>query len=185
MLELGPAVRPLRTGNRSPFRLFSTPHFLVAAAGSLFALGYWPAAEHRSTERGLTFFYGLLAASMAILVMARNGVFFLMVWEIMALSAYFLLVTEHEREDVRRAGIVYLIATHTGSAALLCLFSLLAGQSGSFLLPAAGSLVRAADRLPWSLPWPPLSVSAPRPVSCRSTSGSPRHMPTLRATSRP
>ena len=72
---------------------FLLPIFLVAAAGSLFALGYWPAAEHRSTERGLTFFYGLLASSMAILVMARNGVFFLMVWEIMALSAYFLLVT--------------------------------------------------------------------------------------------
>jgi hydrogenase-4 component B len=58
----------------------------------------------------------------------------------MALSAYFLLVTEHDREDVRRAGTVYLIATHTGSAALYVLFSLLAVQSGSFLLPAAGSL---------------------------------------------
>ncbi|MDD2852625.1 MAG: proton-conducting transporter membrane subunit [Desulfuromonadaceae bacterium] len=119
---------------------FLIPVFLVAAAGSLFALGYWPAAEHPSTERGLTFFYGILASSMAILVTARNGVFFLMVWEIMALSAYFLLATEHEHEDVRRAGIVYLIATHTGSAALYVLFSLLASQSGSYLLPAAGSL---------------------------------------------
>ncbi|HIJ96540.1 MAG TPA: hydrogenase [Desulfuromonadales bacterium] len=119
---------------------FLLPIFIVAAAGSLFALGYWPAKEHRATERGLTFFYGILAASMAILVTARNGAFFLMVWEIMALSAYFLLVTEHEREDVRRAGTVYLIATHTGSAALYVLFSLLAAQSGSFLLPAAGSL---------------------------------------------
>ncbi|MBP1728098.1 MAG: dehydrogenase (quinone) [Deltaproteobacteria bacterium] len=119
---------------------FLLPIFLVAAAGSLFSLGYWPAADHRATERGLTFFYGLLASSMAILVMARNGVFFLMVWEVMALSAYFLLVTEHEREDVRRAGIVYLIATHTGSAALYVYFSLLACQTGSFLLPAAGSL---------------------------------------------
>jgi hydrogenase-4 component B len=119
---------------------FLLPVFIVAAAGSLFALGYWPAKEHRSTERGLTFFFGILASSMAILVTARNGVFFLMVWEIMALSAYFLLVTEHDREDVRRAGTVYLIATHTGSAALYVLFSLLAVQSGSFLLPAAGSL---------------------------------------------
>lgn len=119
---------------------FLIPIFLVAGAGSLFALGYWPASEHPSTESGLTFFYGILASSMAILVMARNGVFFLMVWEIMAISAYFLLVTEHDREDVRRAGVVYLIATHTGSAALYVLFSLLSAQSGSFLLPAAGSL---------------------------------------------
>lgn len=119
---------------------FLLPIFTVAAAGSLFAIGYWPAVAHRSTEPGLTFFYGLLASSMALLVMARNGVFFLMAWEIMALSAYFLLVTEHGREDVRRAGTLYLIATHTGSAALLVFFSLLAAHTGSFLLPGAGSL---------------------------------------------
>lgn len=119
---------------------FLIPIFLVAAAGSLFSLGYWPSREHRQTEPSLTFFYGILASSMAILLTARNGVFFLMVWEIMALSAYFLLVTEHDREDVRKAGIVYLIATHTGSAALYILFSLLAAENGSFLLPAAGSL---------------------------------------------
>ena len=119
---------------------FLIPIFLVAATGSLFALGYWPAKEHHSTEPGLTFFYGLLASSMAILVMARNGVFFLMVWEIMALSAYFLLVTEHEREDVHQAGIVYLVATHTGSVALFVFFSLLAAHTGTFLLPATGSL---------------------------------------------
>ena len=119
---------------------FLLPVFLVSAAGSIFAVGYWPAAEHPATERGLTFFYGLLASSMAILLTARNGVFFIMVWEVMALSAYFLLVTEHEREDVRRAGIVYLIATHTGTGALFIYFSLLAAGTGSFLLPAAGSL---------------------------------------------
>ena len=119
---------------------FLLPVFLVSAAGALFSVGYWPAAEHQSTERGLTFFYGLLSSSMAILLMARNGVFFIMVWEVMALSAYFLLVTEHEREDVRRAGTVYLIATHAGTAALFVYFSLLAAQTGSFLLPSAGSL---------------------------------------------
>lgn len=119
---------------------FLLPVFLVAAAGSLFAVGYWRASEHPTTERALTFFYGLLASSMAILLMARNGVFFVMVWEIMAISAYMLIVTEHDSKDVRRAGIVYLIATHTGTAALLVYFSLFATQTGSFLLPAAGSI---------------------------------------------
>lgn len=119
---------------------FLLPVFLVSAAGSVFALGYWPAEEHRSSERGLTFCYGLLASSMAFLLMARNSVFFIMVWEVMALSAYFLLVTEHEREEVRRAGNLYLIATHAGTAALLLFFSLLAARTGSFVLPAAGSI---------------------------------------------
>lgn len=119
---------------------FLLPVFLVSGLGALFALGYWPAAENRRSEPWLTFFYGLLASSMAVLLMARNSVFFLMVWEVMALSAYFLLVTEHGREDVRRAGIIYLIATHAGTAALFVYFSLLFRHTGSFLFPADGSL---------------------------------------------
>jgi hydrogenase-4 component B len=119
---------------------FLLPVFLVSGLGALFALGYWPAAKNRRSERGLTFFYGLLASSMAILLMARNSVFFLMVWEIMALSAYFLLATEHGREDVRHAGIIYLIATHAGTAALFVYFSLLFSHTGSFLFPPDGSL---------------------------------------------
>ncbi|MDD2365148.1 MAG: proton-conducting transporter membrane subunit [Desulfuromonadaceae bacterium] len=120
---------------------FLIPVYLVAASGSLFALGYWPAREHPSTEKSLTFFYGILAASMAVLLTARNGVFFLMFWEVMAISAYFLVVTEQSREDVRKAGTVYLIATHTGSAALYALFSLLSAESGSLTFPVAGSLL--------------------------------------------
>lgn len=119
---------------------FLLPVFTVSAAGSLFAVGYCPSASHRTSEPVLTFFFGLLSSSMALLLMARNGVMFLMIWEIMALSAFFLLVTEHGRAEVRRAGILYLISTHTGSAALLVFFSLLAAQTGSFLIPEPGSL---------------------------------------------
>lgn len=119
---------------------FLLPVFLVAASGSLFALGYWPARERRASEPALTFFFGLLGASMALLLMARNSVCFLILWEIMALSAFFLLVAEHDRPDVRRAGTVYLIATHTGTTALFVFFALLAARTGSFAFPAGGSL---------------------------------------------
>lgn len=140
ILEWGLPFGPCELAIDPLSAFFLLPIFAVAVAGSLFAVGYWPAAKHRSSEPGLTFHYGLLASSMALLVMARNGVFFLMAWEIMALSAYFLLITEHGVEEVRRAGIVYLIATHTGTAALFVYFSLLAAQSGSFLLPAARTI---------------------------------------------
>jgi hydrogenase-4 component B len=140
VLEWGLPFGPCELAIDPLSAFFLLPVFLVAGAGSLFALGYWPAAKNRGSEPMLTFFYGLLASSMAILLMARNSVFFLMVWEVMALSAYFLLVTEHGREDVRRAGIVYLVATHCGTAALFVYFSLLVSSSGSFLLPPAGSL---------------------------------------------
>jgi hydrogenase-4 component B len=88
----------------------------------------------------MTFLYGMLAAAMALVVVARNGVLFLIAWEVMALSAYFLLVTEHDEPEVRTSGIVYLIATHTGTAALFVLFSLLRLHTSSFLFPGPAGL---------------------------------------------
>lgn len=122
---------------------FLIPIFLVFPAGSLYALGYWPAASHRS-ERSVTFFYGVLACAMALVVVARNGALFMMAWEIMALSGYFLLVAEHREAEVREAGIVYLVASHLGGAALLLLFASLYRITGGFAFPAAGSLLLGA-----------------------------------------
>jgi hydrogenase-4 component B len=123
---------------------FLIPIFLVFPAGSLYACGYWPAISHRSTEPSVTFFYGLLSAAMALVVIARNGALFMIAWEVMALAGYFLLVTEHEESEVRSAGTVYLIASHIGAASLLILFSQLRVATGSFLFPGAGSLQLAA-----------------------------------------
>ena len=139
-LPFGPcelAVDPLSA-------LFLLPIFLISGVGSLFALGYWPAHERRDSEPQLTFFYGVLSSSMALLVLARNMALFIVLWEVMALSAFFLLVAEHERRDVRRAGAVYLLATHAGSAMLLIFFSLLVAETGSYLFPAGGALSAGA-----------------------------------------
>ena len=119
---------------------FLIPIFLVFLCGSIYANGYWPAASHRSTEPSITFFYGLLTAAMALVVIAANGVLLLIAWEIMALAGYFLLVTEHSDPEVRRAGVVYLIASHIGVAALYLLFSLLRFHTATYVFPAQGGL---------------------------------------------
>jgi hydrogenase-4 component B len=77
---------------------------------------------------------------MASVLVARNGVMLLMAWELMALSSWLLLMTYQQDAQVERAGMVYLLATHTGTMALFVLFSLLRGQTGSFVFPAAHSL---------------------------------------------
>ncbi|WP_238378927.1 proton-conducting transporter transmembrane domain-containing protein [Geobacter metallireducens] len=119
--------------------IFLFPLFLVTGAVALYSVAYWPAREKASAGR-LTFFLGLFAAAMIIVVMARNGVLFLMAWEVMALSAYFLLTTEQQSSDVQRVGTVYLLATHTGTMALFVMFSLLRGTVGTFAFPATHAL---------------------------------------------
>jgi hydrogenase-4 component B len=77
------------------------------------------------------FFFNVLVASMLMVVLARNGVLFLVAWEVMALSSFFLVTFEDERESVRVAGRTYLVATHLGTAFLLVMFILMGREAGS------------------------------------------------------
>lgn len=120
--------------------LFLLPIFLLSGCCAVYANGYWPAAKHPATSRTLGFFLGLLASSMALLIIARNSVFFLMAWEIMALSAYFAFTVENEQPEVRKAGMLYLVCTHAGTMALFVMFILLRNMTGSFQLAPAAAL---------------------------------------------
>lgn len=123
--------------------LFLLPIFVVSLCCALYANGYWPAAKYPANVRKLTFFFGLLTSSLALLVMARNGVLFLMVWEVMAISCYFALTAEDEKPEVREAGTLYMITTHIGTLALFGMFSLLRTAGSSFRFPAVNSLEAA------------------------------------------
>lgn len=119
---------------------FSLPILLVAACCSIYALDYWPARNNPRTVRKLTLFFGLLVASMLAVIMARSAGLFLLAWEIMALAAYFVLTTDDHDSEVRAAGTLYMICTHTGTLALFALFSLIKSLGGAFTFPAAASL---------------------------------------------
>ena len=114
--------------------LFLMPIFLVSLLGNIYGLGYWNQTEHPANGRKLRLFYGLLTAGMALLVIARNGVLFLFGWEIMALSAFFLVTTEDQVREVREAGWIYLVATHVATMSLIALIALLRAVSGSYTL---------------------------------------------------
>ena len=70
--------------------------------------------------------------SMTLVVIADNGFFFLIVWELMSLLSYFLVVTEHEKAEVRYAGFFYLIMTHVGTAFIILAFLIFFQGGGSF-----------------------------------------------------
>ena len=119
---------------------FLLPVFLLAGCAAIYALGYFPEAKHPSAAPRLTFFCGLLAASVVMVITARNALLFLVAWEIMALSSYFALTIEDLRKEVRDAGLLFLIATHIGTLVLFAHFSLLKGETSSFSFPGAGAL---------------------------------------------
>jgi formate hydrogenlyase subunit 3/multisubunit Na+/H+ antiporter MnhD subunit len=123
--------------------LFLLPVFGVSALAAVYGAEYVLARGHGGRPGTSWFFFNLLVASMAIVLVARNAVLFLVGWEIMALASFFLVTEDHDDATVREAGWTYLVATHVGTAWLLALFILLGRGSGSLdfdrFSPAAGA----------------------------------------------
>jgi len=111
---------------------FLLPTCVLAAAAAIYGQEYLAVSAHPARVGGAWLWYNLLVASMALTLAAQNGVLFLLAWETMALTSFFLVVFERDKGNVRRAGWTYLVATHLGSAALLAMFVLAAGVAGSF-----------------------------------------------------
>ncbi len=111
--------------------LFLIPIFILCGLSALYGIQYMNSAGDRKSLGRFWFFFNTLAASMAMVAIAANGILFLMAWEIMALSSFFLVVFDNEDASVQRAGWIYLTATHLGTAFLLVLFLLLGHQAGA------------------------------------------------------
>ncbi|HNY18206.1 MAG TPA: proton-conducting transporter membrane subunit, partial [Treponemataceae bacterium] len=141
-----PAIQCGLLGVDSLSAFFLIPVFLIGALGAVYGIGYWSPSERERTARSVRFFWGLTLAGMALLVIARHALSFMLGWETMALSAFFLVSTEDEKADCRKSGLIYLIATHVGTLALFGFFAFWRAATGSFdLIPqAVGSLSAVA-----------------------------------------
>ncbi len=102
---------------------------------SLFAGGYFRVGE--GTAPGLLCLqYHLFLASMGLVLIANDAYSFLVAWEVMALSSYFLVTTQHRIPEIRRAGLIYLVMAHVGALCLLLCFGVLQGGSWLFTFHA-------------------------------------------------
>ena len=122
---------------------FMVPAFLIGGLGSLYSLKYWDQTHHQDNGRRMRLFYGSMISGIIIIFIAHHGIVFLVGWEMMALSAFFLVGTEDNDPKVRQAAWLYLIATHIGTLTLFAMFCLFRQASGGFdLVPIAAG---AAD----------------------------------------
>jgi formate hydrogenlyase subunit 3/multisubunit Na+/H+ antiporter MnhD subunit len=102
---------------------------------SLFAAGYF--RRPQGAAPGLIVLeYHLFLASMALVLLADDAYSFMLAWETMALSSYFLVTTDHRVAAIRQAGFVYLLIAHVGALAILLSFGILQGGSWQFTFDA-------------------------------------------------
>src|SRR3989338_844875 len=110
--------------------------FFVLTVTVLFSLagvyGYSYLKEYEKKNLGAHYaLYNLALISLLLVVTAKNAVLFLIAWEMVTLSSYFLITFYDKEKAVRKAGYLFLIATHTGTFLLWIMFLLMARQSGS------------------------------------------------------
>ena len=112
--------------------------FLLGAASagiSIYASGYLRQGE--GTAPGLhCLIYHLFLASMAFVMLADDGYAFMVAWEAMALSSFFLVTSEHRHAEIRHAGYLYLLIAHIGAVGILLSFGVMAGSAGDYTFDA-------------------------------------------------
>jgi hydrogenase-4 component B len=103
----------------------------VSAGIAIFTAGYLRPDE--SSAPGMQCLYlHVFLASMVLVIVSNDAYGFMVFWETMALSSYFLVVSDHERPEIRNAGFLYLLIAHIGAVAILLCFGVLQGGSGDY-----------------------------------------------------
>jgi len=75
-------------------------------------------------------------ASMALVVTVNNALMFLIAWETMSLISYFLVTFDTHSEKSVKAGVIYIVMTHIGTAFITIAFLVFYKYAGSFDMSA-------------------------------------------------
>jgi len=110
----------------------------VTLAASIYAIDYAKEYFEKYNIGILGFLYNIFALSLILVVSASNVFWFLIVWEIMSVSSYFLVIYEYDKEKNQKAGFLYLLMTHIGAAFIALALLILNKHAGSFDFSAFG-----------------------------------------------
>jgi hydrogenase-4 component B len=130
----------------SRVRLDALAGFFLAVIGVVTCgVGLYGPAHVRAIEHGrdsliaLGGFTGLFLTGMLLVTLADDAFLFMVAWELMSLSSYFLVAFQHENAANRRAAFLYLLMAHVGGLSILLAFGVLASFGGSFSFEAMRS----------------------------------------------
>jgi formate hydrogenlyase subunit 3/multisubunit Na+/H+ antiporter MnhD subunit len=124
---------------------------LTALISFLYAPGYLaPYREKMNSLRFSIHYFSFLWLwlSMLLVVMVRDGVSFLIVWEIMALSSFFLVIFDAEDRSIMKTGINYLIQMHVGMFFIMAAFLLVQKATGRMSFDTLGEYFAHNRNLP-------------------------------------
>lgn len=123
---------------------------ITLLVGLIYAKGYLkPYYNSKNSLRfSIHYFsYLWLYFSMVLVLITRDGLSFLIVWEVMALSSFMLVIFDAEDTLIMKTGISYLIQMHVGMFFLMFAFLILDHETGEMTFDAMGGYFRDHSNL--------------------------------------
>lgn len=106
---------------------------IMSLVSVIYSKGYLkPYIEKGKNINSHLVFLPVLIASMMAVVTCQNAFMFLICWEVMSLSSFFLVIFENEKKEVLKAGIKYLVFMHISVLFIMIAFAMLSIKAGSF-----------------------------------------------------
>ena len=103
---------------------------ILAFAGFIYGLSYFD--EYPGKVGRACFFMNTFVASMMLVITADNVFWFLVAFELMSLTSYFLVVIEENKNSIK-GGWLYFVIAHVGFVLIMASFLLMTnGVGGSF-----------------------------------------------------
>jgi len=116
-------------------RLDALGSFFLLVIGSLvlpvamYSQGY---LSHEKRLTPIAVFLPLFVLGMMGVVLSDDAFTFMLFWELMSISSYFLVTHEHQHPENRKAGFIYLLMAHMAGLLIMGSFATLYAVSGSF-----------------------------------------------------
>jgi hydrogenase-4 component B len=105
---------------------------ILLGSVALYSVGYLRQLAGQRSLTPLHIFLSLFIAGMQGVVLADDAYTFMIFWELMSVTSYFLVTFEHEQESNRRAGFLYLLMAQLSGLLILGSFAVLYAAGGSF-----------------------------------------------------
>ncbi len=106
---------------------------IMGPLGLIYAKGYLkPYKDKGKSLKSHIVFYVALILSMLAVVTCQNALGFLVCWEIMSLSSFFLVIFENEKKEILDAGVKYLVFMHISVIFIIIAFALMSIKAGSY-----------------------------------------------------
>jgi hydrogenase-4 component B len=104
---------------------------VVSLPAAVYGIAYSAQYEGHHSLGALGLMFNGFLLGMSLVPCAANVFTYLLAWELMAVTSYFLVMIEHDRADTRQAGLWYIAMTHVGLVLLLPMFLLMAPAAGA------------------------------------------------------